>query len=496
MAGPSASPSSRKPPPNSAIAWLASRPAGERKRILAGLSEAHQAALLYDWPSWARPEQTAPPGDWLTWLIKAGRGFGKTRAAAEWVRAKVERGEARRVALVNDTSADARGVMVEGMAGLLRICPPWNRPKYEPTKRQLTWPNGAVAVCYAAEAPEMLRGPEHDLAWADEPAKWRNLRKKDPQGGTAWDNLLMGLRIGRHPQCVVSTTPRPVPFLKVLLKQSTTVVTGGSTYDNLPNLAPSFAGQILEKYEGTRLGRQEIHAEMIDDMPGALWSRERLERNRVQAAPALVRIVVAVDPAASTEEGASETGIVVGGLGEDGHGYVLADLSGRYTPGQWGAEAVRQYALLEADRIVGEVNNGGEMVGHTVRMAARDAGTEVSYKAVTASRGKLTRAEPVAALDEQGRVHVVGCLPDLEDQLCSWVPGMASPDRLDAMVWALTELMLGAAGPLRFLGEQPPADEAEREKREKEEREEQVKAARESLEEIVRNQGAYWPGRR
>lgn len=469
---------------------FASLPEGRRNRLLAGMGTKGQAALLYDWRFWARATQLPPPGEWLVWLIKAGRGFGKTRSAAEWVRSKVELGEARQVALVNDTSADSRAVMVEGPSGFLNICPPWNRPKYEASKRQLTWPNGAMAVCYAAEAPELLRGPEHDLAWADEPAKWRNLRKRDPQGGTAWDNLLMGLRVGDRPQCVVSTTPRPIPFLKALMAEPTTVVTGGSTYENLSNLAPSFAAQILSKYEGTRLGRQEIHAEIITDTPGALWTRERLDRNRVERAPALARVVIAIDPAASSDEGAAETGMIAAGIGEDGHGYVLVDFSGHFTPGEWGSKAVEHAGLLQADRIVGEANNGGEMVGHTVRMAAAFQGKTVHYVSVHASRGKFTRAEPIAALDEQGRVHLIGLFPELEDQLCSWVPGMSSPDRLDAMVWALTDLMLGP-GALRIWA--PGREAAKTPEEERAAEEERRRKAAEAVLVEMRGAGVYWP---
>lgn len=258
-----------------------------------------------------------------------------------------------------------------------------------------------------------------------------------------WDMLLLGLRLGDDPRIVVTTTPRPIATLKRILADPLTVITGGPTYDNLPNLAPTFKDAVLALYEGTRLGRQELHAELVEDVPGALWKREQLDATRVTIAPALTRIAIGVDPAATSVEGANETGIIVAGLGADGHGYILSDQSGRYTPGEWGAKVVTAYASWEADRIVPEVNNGGEMVTHTVQTAARDLGVGVRVKPVHASRGKQTRAEPIAALFEQGKVHMVGSFAALEDQLCTWTAEDASPDRMDALVWALTDLMLG-----------------------------------------------------
>lgn len=386
----------------------------------------------FDWRRIARPNQLAPDGDWRVWLLLAGRGYGKTRTGAEYVREQVEAGNVRRIALVGPTAADVRDVMVEGPAGILAISPPWNRPKYEPSKRRLTWPNGAQASLFSADEPDRLRGPQHDAAWCDEVAAWRR-----PE---AWDMLMMGLRLGADPRCVVTTTPRPVAHIKALLAAKNTAVTRGSTYENLDNLAPAFRDQIITQYEGTRLGRQELHAEILDDVPGALWQRAMLDGGRVTAAPDLVRVVVGVDPAASDNEGSAETGIIVVGIGRDGHSYVLDDMSVRASPAGWASQVVAGYHKFKADRIVAERNNGGDMVEHTIRTADQ----AVAVRQVWASRGKAVRAEPIAALYEQGRVHHLGLFANLEDQLCGWVPGETSPDRLDALVWALTDLMLGA----------------------------------------------------
>ena len=391
-------------------------------------------ALYRDWREQARPEQLPPPGEWRVWLMLAGRGWGKTRAEVEWLRMEVESGRRRRLAIVGRTAADVRDVLVEGESGILEKARPSFRPRYEPAKRRLTWPNGAIATTYSADEPDALRGPQHDGAVADELAAWRY--------PDAWNQLMFGLRIGDDPRCVVATTPRPTKLIKELVADPKVVVTGGTTYQNVANLAPAFIEQIIARYEGTRLGRQELLAEILSDTPGALWNLQEIDNLRVQAAPHLSRVVVAVDPAASSSEDADETGIVAAGLGVDGHAYVLEDRSLRGRPAQWAAAAVALYDKLKADRIVGEANNGGEMVGHTIMTVD----PTVSYRAVHASRGKLTRAEPVAALYEQGRVHHVGTFPELEDQLCNWTPGDASPDRMDALVWALTELMLENAG--------------------------------------------------
>ncbi len=369
--------------------------------------------------------------DQQLWLFLAGRGVGKTRAGAEWIRAEVERGRRGRLALIGPTAADVRDVMVEGESGIRAISPPETRPQYQPTRRRLYWPhNGATAMLYSAEEPDRLRGPQHDGGWGDELAAWAY-----PE---TWDQFLFGLRLGSDPRAVVTTTPRPTAIIRDLMQAPTTVLTRGTTYENAVNLAPAFLDQIVAKYAGTRLGRQELMAEILADVPGALWKRDLLDALRVTEHPELARVVVAVDPEASSAEGAAETGIVVAGLGSDGHGYVLQDCSIRGTPDQWGRAAVTAYHTWGADRLCGEVNNGGEMVGHVIRTID----PTVAYKALHASRGKAARAEPVAALYEQQRAHHVGFFTEMEDQQCSWVSGAKSPDRLDALVWALTELML------------------------------------------------------
>ena len=420
--------------------WLASLPEPARTCLSAALSPAEAGALLYDWSFWARPAQLPPAGNWRVWMLLAGRGFGKTRTGAELVRARVAASTARRLALVAPTAADARNVMVEGESGILAISPPWDRPRYEPSKRRLTWPNGAIATLYSADEPERLRGPQHDATWCDELGSWRY-----PE---AWDMLMLGLRLGSDPRVVVTTTPRPTKLIRTLIADPTAVVTRGSTYENRTNLAPAFLQQIIRKYEGTRLGRQELEAEILDDMPGALWTRGVIEASRASTAPTLIRVVVAIDPAATSSEDADETGIIVAGRDGQGQGWVLADASGRYPPAEWAKTAIAAYRAHRADRVVAEVNNGGEMVEATLRVIDPN----VSFSAVRAARGKLTRAEPVAALYEQGRVHHLGVFPQLEDQMCGFVPADhgdfgshltgGSPDRVDALVWALTDLLL------------------------------------------------------
>jgi len=435
------------PTSNFSLASLASLPPPARAKVIRALTETEALELLHCWRAWARPEQLAPTGEWDYWLICAGRGFGKTRSGAEWVLEKVEREGKKRIALVARTAADIRDVMVEGESGILACAHPARRPEWNPSKRRLTWRNGAIATTFSAEEPDSLRGPQYEAAWCDELAAWR-------YGQETWDQLQMVLRLGTHPQACITTTPRPTPLVKSLLadpytpgRGGGTVVTRGSTYDNKANLAPSFVRKILRKYEGTRIGRQELYAEVLDDNPGALWKRAWIDSGRVSKAPQLVRVVVAVDPAVSANANSAETGIVIAGLGRDGHGYVIGDASLSASPAAWGAAAVTAYNVHEASFVVGEVNNGGDLVESNIRTAGRDAKppTAVPYKAVRASRGKATRAEPIAALYEQGRVHHVGSFAQLEDQLCDWDPtsGADSPDRLDALVWALSELMLG-----------------------------------------------------
>jgi phage terminase large subunit-like protein len=389
------------------------------------------AAQRFDWSRCGRPDQHAPEGSWRTWLILAGRGWGKTRTGAEWVREQVRNG-ARRVALVARTAADVRDVIVEGESGILAISPKHERPIWEPSRRRLTWPmfGDAIATTYSADVPDQLRGPQHDCAWADELAAW--------QYPDAWTQLLLGLRLGRDPRVVVTTTPRPTPIIRKLLSAHTTHVTRGRTLDNAANLAPQFLDAIVRQYEGTRLGRQELDGEVLDDNPGAMWKRDAIDAARVRVEPTLRRVVVGVDPAVTSNASSDETGIVVAGIGHDGRFYVLADYSGRYSPDQWASRAVEAYRTHKADRIVAERNQGGDLVERTLRTVDRNA----AITTVHAMRGKALRAEPIAALYEQARVSHCGALPLLEDQMTAWDPASdaKSPDRVDALVYALTEL--------------------------------------------------------
>lgn len=362
--------------------------------------------------------------------MKAGRGFGKTRTGAELIREWKE--DVPIIHLIGPTASDVRDVMIEGPAGILNISPRWDRPSYEPSKRKLTWKNGASALLFSADEPDRLRGPQCYKAWADEPASWRYEE--------TWDQMSFGLRLGLKPQVVATTTPRPTKLIKGLVARDgkDVAVTSGVTYENRANLADAFFTAVIRKYEGTRLGRQELNAEILEDVDGALWTRGLIEANRVRTHPTLKRIVIAIDPAVTAEEDSDETGIVPAGLGMDGHGYVLDDLSDKYSPDAWAKKAVAAYHQWQADAIIAEVNNGGDMVEHTIKTIDRS----VRVKKVHATRGKLLRAEPVAALDEQHKVHHVGCFPQMEDQMCNWVQGDRSPDRLDARVWAITDLIL------------------------------------------------------
>lgn len=366
----------------------------------------------------------------------AGRGFGKTRAGAEWVRTQAEAGADRRIALVAPTLSDARAVMVEGESGLLAVAPPWNRPKFEPSKRLVTWPNGTTAMLFSAEDPERLRGPQHHAAWCDELASWRH-------GEDTWNNLLFGLRLGDKPKTVITTTPKPIALLKALIAADRVVVTKGTTFDNLDNLAPGFAREILAKYEGTRTGRQELLAELLEDVPGTLWNRAMLDEQRRSNAPDMQRLVVAVDPPASAGAQADTCGIVAAGVCAQGFAYVLADNSIQgLSPAGWAQRAVALYHALDADRLVIESNQGGAMAESVLR----EVDPAAAITQVFARRGKHARAEPVAALYEQGRVFHVGALAALEDQMCAFTGerrGGESPDRVDALVWALSHLMLG-----------------------------------------------------
>lgn len=430
------------------MGWLSSLDERERARFLEGLSTKELQALEADWAFWARANQLEPAGDWRVWLILAGRGWGKSRTGAETVQEWVISGRYRRLALIAETAADARDVLVEGPSGLLSIAPPWFRPKYEPSKRRVTWPNGAVATTYSGEKPDQLRGPEHDAAWADELAKWRY--------PDAWDQLQFGLRRGSDPRVVVTTTPRPIKIIRDLVKDLHTYVTRGSTYDNRANLAAPFLAQVVKRYEGTRLGRQELDAEILDDVPGALWTRAILERAYAPKAPDLRRVVVAIDPASEGGEDQCEHGIVAAGVGHDDRGYILDDWSLRGSPEAVCNKALSLYDLREADALIVEKNNGGEWIPAVFRSIRQNA----PVKKVHASRGKVTRAEPVAALYEQGRISHVGQLAALEDQMVMFTPeGLASggaADRVDALVWAITNLFPDIVGPIHSYAHAAP----------------------------------------
>lgn len=365
------------------------------------------------------------------WFVLAGRGFGKTRTGAEWVRWRVQQGF-KRIALIGKTAADVRDVMVKGESGLLAVHHPDERPRYIPSQREVVWKNGAIAKCYSGDTPDQLRGPQHDSVWCDEPQKWR-------YPADCFSNMTLGLRLGNMPQCVATGTPLPTKFVKETIADPTTMVTRGNTYENAANLAPRFIEQVRQKYEGTRLGRQELNGEILGDNPGALWTRSMIDNGRVKKTPNLVRIVVGVDPAVTSGEDSADTGIVVAGKDSDGHFYVLSDDSLKASPMTWADQVATTYSKFRADRVIGEINNGGDLVETVIRQADKN----ISYSSVRASRGKTARAEPVAALYERGLVHHIGMFAELEDQMCEYDQSQNadSPDRMDALVWAITELM-------------------------------------------------------
>lgn len=436
-------------PDNLSIAKLLAEELGtEWTKFYANLPAHDRFILNHDWNFWARPPQLAPAGYWNTWVIMAGRGFGKTRPGAEQViRWAIELGQeygAGHIALVGKDPEDIRKVMIEGESGILACSPPWFRPKWEPTKKQMLWPNNVLASVYSSEEPDQLRGPQHHKAWGDEPCKWRYAQE-------TWDMLQFGLRLGIHPQALLTTTPRPIKMLIDILSDTDTTVTGGATDQNADNLSDIFMKAVYRRYGGTRLGRQELLGQLLTDTPGALWTQAMIDdlRVKVQDAPEMQMMVVAIDPQAAKptddpelQENLAETGIVVTGKGVDGHHYVLHDFSDHYSPDGWGKKACVHYETLQCEKIIGEINNGGAMVEYVIKTCARDLGYDVLFKMVHASRGKRTRAEPVAALYEQKRGHHVGDFPELENQMTTWVPGNDSPDRMDAMVWGATECML------------------------------------------------------
>ncbi len=443
------------PRPPDLRALLALLPPAALRDVLDTLSAEELLALRYDWTTWGRPEQQLPPGDWRVWLLICGRGFGKTRTLSEAVRIWA-RDPAARIALVARTAADARDVLVEGPAGVLSVFPERERPTYYPAVRRVVFRSGAVATTYSSQESDQLRGPSHSHAVADEVAAW-------DRADEVWSNLQLTLRLGAHPRVVAATTPRPIKLLRDLMAARSTVVTRGRTTDNLANLAPGVVAEFYQRWGGTRLGRQELEGEILADTPGALWNREVLDASRVAVAPAdLERIVVAVDPAVSAHEDSDLTGIVACGIDRAGHVYVLRDASCKASPAGWASRAVALYDAVHADRIVAEANQGGAMVEATIRTVRES----LPVTLVHASRGKITRAEPVASLWEQKRGHVVGTLAELEDELCSFAPGLMehSPDRADAMCWAATSLLEQAAGEglARFYREEVERMQAER----------------------------------
>jgi phage terminase large subunit-like protein len=403
---------------------------------LKSLTPTQAETLAHDWLFWARDKQRLPASDFFVWIILAGRGFGKTRTGAETVRSWVRNNAY--VNLIGATADDARDIMIEGESGVLAICPNAERPDYVASKRQLQWPNGAISLIFTADEPERLRGKQHYKIWADELGSWRY-----PE---AWEQAMLGLRLGDKPQAIVTTTPKPTKLMLSLIADKRNVITTGSTYENRANLATGFFDYVISKYEGTRLGRQELNAELLTDSPGALWRRDLIDQHRVVKAPeTLDRVVVGVDPSATT--GGDEAGIVT--AGRKGKEYfTLADDSIQGSPETWAQAAITAYHRFKADCIVAEKNNGGEMVLSVIKQATVNAKLkdstvgEVPVKLVWASRGKATRAEPIAMIAEQGRDHHVGTFAAMEDELCMWVPGDESPNRLDAKVWAMTDLSM------------------------------------------------------
>jgi phage terminase large subunit-like protein len=425
---------------------MLSLPREKRAQAIRSLTEAEAAALLYEWRGfWARPSQLPPgtPGaqlaqsGWLFWVIQAGRGFGKTRTGAETVREWAANPN-ERFLMIAPTTSDVRDTMIEGPSGLLQCYPPGSKPQWEPTKRLVRFPSGAIGITRSADEPERLRGPQFTKFWADELCAWRFI-------DDAWDQIMFGFRVKSSAlQGVITTTPKPLKTYKALIADAKTVVTRGSTRENQTHLSRAFLDRVIAQYEGTRLGRQEIDAEILDDTPGALWTRAIIEAHRISLKEAqdhvdlVVRIVVAIDPAVTATDESDETGIVVVGLTRSGHVLVYDDLSLRDTPLKWAAVAINALHFRRGDRIVGEVNNGGDLVESNIRTIDPN----VPFRAVRASRGKMIRAEPVAAMYEQGRVHHVGAFPMLEDEMCNWIPGMRSPSRMDALVWGITELAI------------------------------------------------------
>ena len=417
----------------------------QRTAFIRSLPDEAVAALHYEWRLHARPEQILPDGNWRYWLLIAGRGFGKTRTGAEATRDKQADG-IELMLLIGRTSDEVRDLMIEGPAGILAVSPQWNKPTYQAHKRRVVWPNGAVATLRSADEPDSIRGQNAQWVWADEVSSWKYTE--------AFDNANMGLRIPPHAQGVVTTTPKANSITKMLLTKfaSESVITRGKTSDNRYNLDPATLTSLLAQYEGTRMGRQELDGEFLEDIDGALWSESMFSDHRISSAPPLSRIVVAVDPAASSTDESNETGIVGMGVAATRHRYVLADKSMRGKPNEWARAAIDLYEALNADCIVAEKNNGGEMVTEVITAAATAMKKRVRIKTVWASRGKSTRAEPTVAAYERGEIHHVGIFGKLESQLCMMTANgfqdKGSPDRMDALVWADAELSGAIAQPV------------------------------------------------
>jgi len=401
-----------------------------------GLSDAEIASVLYHWPNWARPEQLMPPGEWRTWILLGGRGSGKTRPGAEAIRQIMTDYPGIRVALIGPTSSDCRDVMIEGESGLLNCFPPEERPYYKPSRRLIQCRNGSVGFTYSAEEPERLRGPQHGAAWLDEIGTYPDLK-------ALWDLMVPGIRLGTFTRRIATTTPRPLPFLHELLKDPTSRISRMRTKDNAANLPKETIEELYRIYGGTRIGRQELDGELLEEAEGALWTHSRIDALRVRPedVPELARIVIPIDPSTTSGPDSDACGMVPVALGVNGHGYVLDDVTAVLSPDDWISRAVAQYDKWDADRIIGEANNGGDLIESLLRTQRKN----ISYEKVHASRGKITRAEPVAALYEQGKIHhVIGRnLKDLENEMCNYVPGMSkSPNRMDSLVWGVSYLML------------------------------------------------------
>ena len=409
----------------------------ERNDYLSQFSEYELERLLNSYEFKARTKQKFPTGNWDTWLIRSGRGFGKSFIGSNWV---INQAQTQKypIALIGSNAADVRDYMVEtGESSIIKQSPKWFTPQYQPSKRRLVFPNGVIAITYTAEDPDQLRGFNGNSAWCDELAKYQYPEE-------VWDNLNFSLRLGENPKKVVTTTPRPIKLIKELIKDPKVIVTTGSTYENRSNLANQFITSIYEKYGGTRLGRQELEGEVLLDNPGALFNYTNLDQYRVKQAPDLKQIVVAIDPAITAEEDSNETGLIVAGIDEQNHGYTLEDASNIYHPQEWALKAISLYDKHKANYIVAEVNQGGLMVVNTINQAAKSIGhSPIQVKTVHATKGKFLRAEPVSVLYEQGKIHHLGTFATLEDQMTSFLPGDDhSPDRLDALVWAYQFLIV------------------------------------------------------